>query len=206
MIKKKIVLIGSGGHARSCIQVIEELEEFSISGLIGLPNEVNSEQFGYKVIGSDSDLPAIRKSIKHAVITVGQILNPEIRLNLFEKVDAAGFVLPTIISKSAQISSHATIGKGCMIMNGVIINSGAQIGQNCIINTRALIEHDVVVGDHSHVSTGVIVNGDTRIGSKTFIGSGSIIRNGLVIGDNCLVGMGTVVVKNLKDNSRKIGI
>lgn len=206
MIKKKIVLIGSGGHARSCIQVIEELEEFSISGLIGLPNEVDSEQFGYKVIGSDSDLPAIRKSIEHAVITVGQILNPEIRLNLFEKVDAAGFVLPTIISKSAQISSHATIGKGCMIMNGVIINSGAQIGQNCIINTRALIEHDVVVGDHSHVSTGVIVNGDTRIGSKTFIGSGSIIRNGLVIGDNCLVGMGTVVVKNLKNNSRKIGI
>ena len=206
MIKKKIVLIGSGGHARSCIQVIEELEEFSISGLIGLPNEVDSEQFGYKVIGSDSDLPAIRKSIEHAVITVGQILNPEIRLNLFEKVDAAGFVLPTIISKSAQISSHATIGKGCMIMNGVIINSGAQIGQNCIINTRALIEHDVVVGDHSHVSTGVIVNGDTRIGSKTFIGSGSIIRNGLVIGDNCLVGMGTVVVKNLKDNSRQIGI
>lgn len=206
MIKKKIVLIGSGGHARSCIQVIEELEEFSISGLIGLPNEVDSEQFGYKVIGSDSDLPAIRKSIEHAVITVGQILNPEIRLNLFEKVDAAGFVLPTIISKSAQISSHATIGKGCMIMNGVIINSGAQIGQNCIINARALIEHDVVVGDHSHVSTGVIVNGDTRIGSKTFIGSGSIIRNGLVIGDNCLVGMGTVVVKNLKNNSRKIGI
>ena len=206
MIKKKIVLIGSGGHARSCIQVIEELEEFSISGLIGLPNEVDSEQFGYKVIGSDSDLLAIRKSIEHAVITVGQILNPEIRLNLFEKVDAAGFVLPTIISKSAQISSHATIGKGCMIMNGVIINSGAKIGQNCIINTRALIEHDVVVGDHSHVSTGVIVNGATCIGSKTFIGSGSIIRNGLVIGDNCLVGMGTVVVKNLKDNSRKIGI
>ena len=206
MTKKKIVLIGAGGHARSCIQVIEQLDEFAIAGMVGLPDEVGSEQFGYKVIGSDSDLPAIRKSIEHAVITVGQILNPEIRLNLFEKVDAAGFVLPTIISKSAQISSHATIGKGCMIMNGVIINSGAQIGQNCIINTRALIEHDVVVGDHSHVSTGVIVNGDTRIGSKTFIGSGSIIRNGLVIGDNCLVGMGTVVVKNLKDNSRKIGI
>ena len=205
MIKKKIVLIGSGGHARSCIQVIEELEEFSISGLIGLPKEVNSEQFGYKVIGSDSDLPAIRKSIEHAVITVGQILNPEIRVNLFEKAEAAGFVLPTIISKSAQISSHTTIGKGCMIMNGVIINSGAQIGQNCIINTRALIEHDVVVGDHSHVSTGVIVNGATRIGSKTFIGSGSIIRNGLIIGDNCLVGMGAVVVKDLKDNSREIG-
>ena len=205
MIKKKIVLIGSGGHARSCIQVIEELEEFSISGLIGLPNEVDSEQFGYKVIGSDSDLPAIRKSIEHAVITVGQILNPEIRVNLFEKAEAAGFVLPTIISKSAQISSHTTIGKGCMIMNGVIINSGAQIGQNCIINTRALIEHDVVVGDHSHVSTGVIVNGATRIGSQTFIGSVSIIRNGLIIGDNCLVGMGSVVVKDLKDNSREIG-
>ncbi len=205
MTKKKIILIGAGGHARSCIQVIEQLDEFAIAGLVGLPDEVGSEKFGYKVIGSDSDLPAIRKSIEYAVITVGQILSSQIRINLFEKTKNTGFTLPTIISKFAQVSPHVIIGEGSILMNSVIINSGSQIGKNCIINTRALLEHDVVVGDHTHISTGVIINGATRIGRETFIGSGSVIRNAIVIGDNCLIGMGTVVLKDLKDHTRMIG-
>ena len=126
MTKKKIILIGAGGHARSCIQVIEQLDEFAIAGLVGLPDEVGSEQFGYKVIGSDSDLPAIRKSIEHAVITVGQILSSQIRINLFEKTKNAGFTLPTIISKFAQVSPHVITGEGSILMNSVIINSGSQ--------------------------------------------------------------------------------
>jgi len=205
MDKKKIVLIGAGGHARSCIQVIEQLDEFAIAGLVGLPDEVGSDQFGYKVIGSDSDLPAIRKSIEYAVITVGQILSAQIRIKLFEKTKNAGFTLPTIVSKFAQISPHVIIGEGSILMNSVIINSGSQIGKNCIINTCALLEHDVVIGDHTHVSTGVIINGATCIGQKTFIGSGSVIRNGISIGDNCLIGMGSVVLKDLKDHTRMIG-
>lgn len=205
MLKKKIVLIGAGGHARSCIEVIEQLDEFVISGLVGLPDEVGTEKYGYEVIGSDSDLPSIRKNIEYAVIAVGQILSSQIRIKLFEMIQNAGFTLPTIISKFAQVSPQVIIGEGTILMNNVIINSGSNIGKNCIINTRALLEHDVIVGDHTHISTSVIINGSTRIGRETFIGSGSIIRNGITIGDNCMVGMGTVVLKNLADHTRKIG-
>ena len=37
--KKSILLLGAGGHARSCIDVIEEQGQYQIAGLIGVESE-----------------------------------------------------------------------------------------------------------------------------------------------------------------------
>ena len=42
MKKNKLVLIGAGGHARSCIDVIEQEGKYEICGLVGLSQEVGS--------------------------------------------------------------------------------------------------------------------------------------------------------------------
>ncbi len=73
MSKPSILLIGAGGHAQSCIDVIEQEGKFQIAGLVGLPQEVGSNTFGYPVLGTDSDLPNLRKEIQYALVTVGQI-------------------------------------------------------------------------------------------------------------------------------------
>ena len=50
---KKIILIGSGGHAKSCVDVIEMEKKFKIVGFV----DKNSKKLlGYKKIGSDDDL------------------------------------------------------------------------------------------------------------------------------------------------------
>ncbi len=36
MNKKQIILIGDGGHCKSCIEVIESTNEFSIAGVIDI--------------------------------------------------------------------------------------------------------------------------------------------------------------------------
>ena len=47
MIKSPIILIGAGGHAKQCIDVIEEEGIFSILGLIGKESEVGKTIFDY---------------------------------------------------------------------------------------------------------------------------------------------------------------
>ena len=54
MIKPSIILIGSGGHARSCIDVIEQQGKYQIAGLIGMPYEVHTQHLGYSLIGTDN--------------------------------------------------------------------------------------------------------------------------------------------------------
>ena len=57
MTKPSLILIGAGGHARSCIDVVEQQGQFQIAGLISMPDEVHTQHLGYALIGSDSDLP-----------------------------------------------------------------------------------------------------------------------------------------------------
>ena len=73
MTKPSIILIGAGGHARSCIDVIEQQGYFQIAGLVGLPEQLQTRHLGYNVIGTDSDLPELAKTYQYALITIGQI-------------------------------------------------------------------------------------------------------------------------------------
>ena len=204
MTKPSLILIGAGGHARSCIDVIEQQGQYQIAGLIGMPDEVKTQNLGYAVIGTDNDLPELTKTYKYALITVGQIQTAEHRIRLYQQAIQLGFQLSIIISPTAHVSRHATLGEGSIVMHGAIVNAGVSVGNNCIINTRALIEHDATVVDHCHISTGVILNGDVTVGAGSLIGSGSVIKQGVTIGKSCLVGMGLTVHQKLGDNSRFI--
>ena len=205
MRKTELILIGAGGHSRSCIDAIEREGKYKIAGLVGLGEEVGSSHFGYQVIATDSDLSALAKQFQYALISVGQIKSPDLRIRLYELSLAAGFTLPTIIAPTAYVSSNATVGGGTIVMHGAILNAGVVVGKNCIINTRALLEHDSQVFDHCHISTGAIINGETLIGAGSFIGSGSVIKEGVSVGAGSVVGMRQAVLHNLEDGCKYLG-
>ena len=196
----KILLIGSGGHARACIDVLEEENQFEIAGLIEKGESISNESLGYPVIGTDDDLKVLRQQYKNTLITVGQIKSPKIRIKLYQLLKELDFTLPVIVSSQAYVSKHSQIGEGSIIMHGVIINANAKIGNNCIINNRTLIEHDAVIGDHCHIATGAIINGEVSVGNETFIGSGTVTKQAISIGNNCVIGAGIVLKNNIESN------
>jgi sugar O-acyltransferase (sialic acid O-acetyltransferase NeuD family) len=205
MTKPSMILIGAGGHARACIDVIEQEGRYGIAGLVGLQQEMHGRHLGYEVIATDAELPQLAKHHQYALVTVGQVHSPETRIRLFQQALELGFAMPGIVAPTAHIATHASIGAGTIVMHGGIINAGASVGRNCIINSNALVEHDVTVDDHCHISTGAIVNGSVSIGSGTFVGSGAVIKDGITIGRNCVVGIGLCVRKDQADNSKFIG-
>ena len=189
----QILLIGAGGHAAACIDVIEKEHRFQIAGILGLPEEVGRTVLGYSALGVDADLGSYAIRYRHALVCIGQFKSPKFRIKFYDSLKAAGFNLPTVISPTAHVSTHAVLGEGTIVMHGAIINARASIGRNCIINSRALIEHDVKIGDHCHVATAAVVNGGVFIGAGSFIGSNSAIRQSVKIGEHCVIGMGEVV-------------
>ena len=132
MSNSNLLLIGSGGHAKSCIDVIENSKRFDIVGLIGLQHEIKNKVGNYEVIGVDSDLKILSKTIKYALITIGQIKTFK-KMDLFIKAKNYGYELPTIISPFAYVASDVLIGEGTIIMHGVIINSGSKIGKIALL-------------------------------------------------------------------------
>lgn len=194
MTKRPILLLGAGGHARSCIDVIEQESRFSVVGLVGLYDEVGTHILGYPVIGTDEDLPSLLKVYNHVLVSIGQIKTSELRMRLFNLLMQNNCKLPVIVSPHSFVSPHATLGLGTIVMHGAVVNANAVVGQNCIINSKALVEHDVVIADHCHIATMAVINSGVYIGSGTFVGSNSSVRQSVNIGERCLIGMGQRVL------------
>ena len=194
MSKKPLLVIGCGGHARSLIDVVESSDSWYVVGLVGFPEELRQEVLGYAVLGTDQDLPDLRKECPHALLAIGQIGLSKTRKRLVNVLEGLDFVMPTVISGFSHVSRHSHLGAGTVVGHGVIVNSGAYIGDHCIINSKALIEHDVVIGDYCHISTGALVNGGVQIGSGSFIGSGALLREGLHLPAETVISAGKRVM------------
>jgi len=193
----ELILIGGGGHCRSCIDVIEAEGKYKIAGIVDRPGGNSNPVLGYKVLGDDDDLDELFKKYPFALITVGQIKNSDLRVQLYMKTQKIGFELPTVISPRAYVSSYASLGAGTIVMHDALVNAGTKVGSNCILNTKSLVEHDAIVEDHCHVSTGSIVNGGAIVRSRTFVGSNAMLRENIEIGGKNIIQGGAVVLQTI---------
>lgn len=189
---RKIIIIGSGGHARSCLDVINISKKFRFTFFIDLKNNKK------KKIISEKNLTKIRKNINHAIIGIGHIKNNINRVKIFNKLKKLNYKLPIIVSPYSYVSKSSNIQEGTIVMHGAIINANVKIGKNVIINTGAIIEHDVEIGDNCHISTSATINGGCRIGNNTFVGSKSVVVNNIEIGESKFIKANSLVKKNLK--------
>ena len=188
----KIILIGAGGHAKSCIDVIEQEQKYKIIGLIDLPENVGKKVLGYSILDTDSNLCNYIADDIYFLITLGQIKSPKLRQSLFVKLMSLNAKIATVISPTAYVSKYASVGKGSIVMHNALINAGAVVGNNCTINSKALIEHDVIIENDCHLSTGSIVNGKSIVKKGTFIGSNAVVVNNVTVGEYSFIKAGSL--------------
>jgi sugar O-acyltransferase (sialic acid O-acetyltransferase NeuD family) len=193
MEKQELILVGGGGHCKSCIEVIESTGTFIIKGILDKKEKVGTKLCGYDILGTDDDIPQYINQKTLFFITVGHLKSADLRMEIAQKIADFGGELASVVSSSAFLSKRSSIGKGTILMNGAKVNADVSIGDNTIINTDANIEHDCVVENFVHISTGAVVNGECIVKSETFVGSNSVLVNGISVGKNVLIGAGTVV-------------
>lgn len=188
----KILILGNGGHAKSIIDVLKNENRYEIVGCIGKKDSTYSD--------SEEDLQSFFASgITNVAIGIGYLGNSSLREELYFKLKKIGFHFPCIVSSTALIGNHVTIGEGCFIGKGAIINAYSEIGKMCIVNTGAIIEHESKIGDYSHVAVGCVLCGNVRVGKSSFIGANSTIIQDVAIGQNCIIGAGALIRKKIED-------
>jgi FlaA1/EpsC-like NDP-sugar epimerase len=58
-MKENIVLFGGGNQAHYTIDIIEKENKYNIVGIIDSVHDINSERFGYKILGRQNNLKEI---------------------------------------------------------------------------------------------------------------------------------------------------
>ena len=206
MNKQKLILIGGGGHCKSCIDVIELENKYQIEGILDVKEKIGEKILKQPIVGTDDEIPNYVQKGYLFLVTVGHIQNADLRKYLFNKVKVAKGKFATIVSPLAHVSNHATTKNGTIIMHQAIINTDSLIGENTIINNKALVEHGCKIGNNCHISTASVINGDCTVGNETFVGSGVILKQGVSIAPKCIIGAGSVVTKDITEPGVYVGI
>lgn len=206
MKRKKIILVGAGGHAKVIIDTIISCGEYEIVGMI----DNATKDFNYrniKIIGTDNDLLQFYKDgIKYAFVCVGYLGKTTTRNRIYKNLKDIGFTIPVIIDNSAIVAKDAIIGEGTYVGKLAVLNADSKIGKMCIINTKAVIEHDTIVRDFSHISVNATVCGGCSIENDVLVGANATIIQGIHIGQNSIIGAGVTVIRSVNAGKTVVGI
>ncbi|KVH62315.1 transferase [Burkholderia sp. MSMB1072] len=196
---ENIIIVGSSGHAKVVIDIVEQAGRYRIAGLIDSFRTPGEQTLGYAVLGAERDLPQLvdRHGIVGLLVAIGD--------NHAREAVTAGLAalvpgLPRVsaVHPAACVGKASTIGAGTVVMAGAVINPSCSIGEGCIVNTNASLDHDGVMADFSSLAPGVVTGGNCRIGRGAAIGLGAMLRHRIAVGEHSVVGAGAVVLHDVE--------
>ena len=195
-----LVIVGGGGHAKMCIDLLRQTKEYEILGIIDDNLEVGAAILGVKVIGGNNSFSKlIALGVKYAVNGVGAISNPKLRGKIHADLTNVGLFLPNLVHPASNVEPSVSMGDGNQIMMGAVVGSDVQIGNGCIVNSGAIISHECILRDHCHVAPGAVLAGSVDVGNSSVIGMGATVYLGLTIGRDAMIFNGVNVLKNIPE-------
>lgn len=203
----RILIVGSSGHAKVVIDVVEKAGKYEIVGLLDRYRKVGEDTFGYKVLGQEEDLARLRVSLglSGIFVAIGDNFSRELVTRRVVEY-CPGLALVSLVHPDASIGKGVSIGDGTVVMAGAVINPSCEIGRSCIINTSSSIDHDSVMGDYSSLAPGAVTGGRCRIGNFSAICIGATLIQGIHVGEHSLVGAGAVVLDNIGPGTVAAGV
>ncbi|QIE24849.1 acetyltransferase [Caballeronia sp. SBC2] len=200
-MNRGIVVVGAGGHAKVCIELLRAMGEhvdYCVGGSDGPLSCV-----GVPVLHGDEHLSKLRGDHYRAFIAIG---SNRVRARLATIATGLGYELVNAISPSAVISSTVSFGSGVAVMAGAVINAEAFVDSLAIVNTGATVDHDCRIGHAAHIAPQCGLAGCVSVGAQSFLGIGARVIPDKVIGSHVIVGAGGVVISDIGDGLTVVGV
>lgn len=203
---KNVLIVGSGGHAKCVIDILQAMQEYSILGCVADDSDPGRSVLGVPIVGTLAALKQFSPGDYKVAIGVGGWKDINERKRLFDQVISLGFSVISPIHPEARIAPSAQIGMGATIYAGVDIGPDVHIRKNVMVGTASYISHETIVEEHTLISAGVNVGGNAVVGAGCLIAIGATVASRVRIGDGTLIAAGAVVVGDTPPFSRVMGV
>jgi len=203
-----LVIIGTGGHGRETLDIVEAINAQSATfEFLGFVDERRDNESlvaarGAHIVGPLASLRAHEQHIRY-VIGIGAGAT---RRRIDRQLTDWGFEAAVLVHPDATIGSVVALGAGAVIAAGARITTNVTLGRHAHVNVNASVSHDCRVADYVTISPGVTVSGNVSIGEGTLMGAGSTVIQNHSIGGWVTVGAGAVVVTDLPDGLVAVGV
>ncbi|RYV51349.1 acetyltransferase [Pengzhenrongella frigida] len=196
-----VVVIGNGGHSRSCVDAWNPTSSFQPLGCTGFDPHERSE---VAYLGTDDVLPGLlAQGYVRVFVALG---DSRLRERCQRDAVKLGYVAHALVAGSAQVARTASIEAGAAVLRGAIVGAFSRVGEGAIINTGASIDHDCVIGPYAHIAPGTHLAGNVEVGAHSMLGVGTSVIPGVKIGAGAVIGAGSVVISDIPDGQAVAGV
>lgn len=194
-MKKKIAIIGAGGHGK----VVGEIALINQYDTIDFFDDQISyiKNFPFGIVGNIEFLKKNIKNYDNFFVAIG---DNTIRCDKISWLKKEKKNIVSLIHPKSTVSQFSYIEAGSCVMANAVINAGTSIKEGVIINTSSSIDHDCSIEDYSHISPNCSLSGNVSVGKFTHLGTGTSVHPGINIGQNVKTGIGSKIYKDILNN------
>lgn len=144
-MSKQLYIFGAGIHARKVYHYAVSLgwkvvafidEAIDVVSPISTVPVLHPKNLGAPVSG------------RAIFIAIG---SAEVRHRLMDRMQADGWILPSLVHASAWVSPDAVLGAGVLVCAGAVIETAVVIGRGAIIDIGVLLDHECQVEPFFHL-------------------------------------------------------
>lgn len=201
-----VVMLGTGGHARALISLLQFINRPIAALLDDDPNKHGSTIAKIPITAGFSSVDNHSPDQIELVNAIGSTHRPTTRQAIYERMTSQGYHFATLVHPAATIAPDVVIEPGAQVMAGAIIQVGAALKANCLINTGAIIDHDTIIGEHTHIAPGATICGGVTVGPSCHIGAGVTVIQCTTLSSGVVVGAGATVITHIAANQLVTGV
>ena len=205
-MKNNIVIVGSSGHAKVIIDIVECQKQFNILGLLDDYKCINETVLGYNILGKVADAVKFNQENKNLFFFVA-IGDNWIRHLMVEKLKQKiiNIRFANIIHPTAQIGKNTSLGQGIALMANTVVNSNCEIGNHVFLNTKSSADHDNILKDFSSLGPNTTLGGNVILNEFSAISISATVKEKITIGKHSVIGAGSLLLINCPDFSIMYG-
>lgn len=195
-----LLLIGASGLAR-------EVLASGAAGVVGILDDDDSLRGrsvgGVPVVGAIAEAATREERL---LVTIGPSRSRADVVGRLRGLCVDEDRFETYVAPSARIGTTSRLGRGCVVLDGVVVTADARIGDHVVIMPNCTITHDDELEDFVTLAAGVSLAGGVTLRRGAYIGTNASVRQGAEVGRASTVGMGSVVLTDVPQDEIWAGV
>ena len=158
-----LLILGLGQYGKLAKEIAESMKKFEKIDLLDDKEDT--------AVGKIDDYERFVNDYSFAFVAIGA---SELRLELMEKLEQAGYEIATLVSEGAFVSPSAKVEKGCAVEPMAVIHTGAVLEKGCLVSSGAVVNHFAICREGVHVDCNAVVIGSAVVGKCITVESGEV--------------------------------